>query len=296
VGALPTFIVIGAEKCGTTSLHHYLGEHPEVQVSRPKELHWFCGKPDPDAVPELTDPRDRAALSRGTSNSHLSLDWYCSHFDPSYAVRGESTPKYSSPGYPGTADRIAATVPDALLIYCVRDPVERALSSYRFARTRNRDERPIEAALTPGGNYAMRSRFARCLEPYLGLFPRERIHVVEAERLDDRRAETMREAFAFLGLDPGFSSPTFERRWNVTARQGLRFRALTKLRERRAWTAVAKQVPQRALWLAERATSRREPAGEPERLIPPGRFVDSLREDATRFRELTGLELDYWQV
>jgi hypothetical protein len=119
---------------------------------------------------------------------------------------------------------------------------------------------------------------------------------VEAERLDQERPETMRRVFAFLDVDPGFRSPAFERRWNVTARQrGARYRALVKVRKVPGWDAFAQRVPQRALWLAERATRRREASSRPK-LTPSSEFVDSLREDAARFRELTGLELDYWQV
>ena len=67
---LPNLIIVGGLKCGTTSIHHYLGLHPEVQMSKPKELNFF--------VEEL--------------NWDLGLDWYASRFDGRFAVRGESSP------------------------------------------------------------------------------------------------------------------------------------------------------------------------------------------------------------
>src|SRR5205085_10467190 len=101
---LPNLIVIGAAKCGTTSLHRYLDLHPEVAMSKTKQLHFFTEK----------------------ENWGRGLAWYESHFDTPAQVRGESTPAYSAwPVHRGVPERIARVVPDTRLIYLVRDPVER---------------------------------------------------------------------------------------------------------------------------------------------------------------------------
>src|SRR5881398_2677233 len=108
---LPNLLVIGASKCGTTSLHHYLGLHPEIGMSRVKELHYFVEEP-----------------------TESSLRWYASQF-PDAPVRGESSPSYTQRHRsPLVAARIARVLPDVKLVYIVRDPVERLLSSYRFHR------------------------------------------------------------------------------------------------------------------------------------------------------------------
>jgi hypothetical protein len=296
LAALPTFLVVGADKCGTTSLHHYLGEHPEVQVSWPKELHFFNGSADPTRFPAHFDDRDRARMDLGDGTWHRGLDWYGAHFDPAFAARGESTPNYSAPWYPGTADRIAAAVPDVSLIYCVRDPVRRALSSYTFRRAMGTDARAPGDALLPNGFYAARSRYADCLEPFLSRFGRERILIVEAEDLDGRRSETLRRVFAFLGVDEDFWSERFERRWNVTAEQrGARYRVLRRLRRLPGWERAQRAVPRRAVWLAERATRRADGAA-PEPPTAPPAFVESLREDAARFRVAVGHDFPDWSV
>src|SRR5918996_3904116 len=107
--ALPNLVVIGGLKCGTTSLHHYLNLHPAIHMSRPKELNFF--------VAEL--------------NWSLGTDWYASHFRADAAVRGESSPHYTNlPRFAGVAERISSVLPDAKLIYMVREPVDRALSNY----------------------------------------------------------------------------------------------------------------------------------------------------------------------
>ena len=80
---LPNLIIIGGLKCGTTSIHHYLGLHPEIQMSKPKELNFF--------VEEL--------------NWDLGLDWYASRFDDRFKVRGESSPHYTNlPRFDGVAE------------------------------------------------------------------------------------------------------------------------------------------------------------------------------------------------
>ena len=81
-GALPNLIVIGGLKCGTTSLHHYLNLHPQVAMSRPKELNFF--------VAEL--------------NWELGPEWYASHFDRDADLRGETSPHYTNlPRFTGVA-------------------------------------------------------------------------------------------------------------------------------------------------------------------------------------------------
>ena len=101
---LPNLIVIGAPKGGTTSLHHYLGAHPDVFMSRRKELGLF----------DREDWRDR-------------VEWYERQFpDRPRGYAGESSPAYSMhPTVAGVPERIHELLPDARLIYLVRDPVER---------------------------------------------------------------------------------------------------------------------------------------------------------------------------
>ncbi len=111
--ALPNLIIIGGLKCGTTSIHHYLGLHPEIQMSKPKELNFF--------VEEL--------------NWDLGLDWYASRFDSRFAVARRVLPPLHQPApLPGgRRARIHEHCPDARLIYMVRDPIKRILSHWVHA-------------------------------------------------------------------------------------------------------------------------------------------------------------------
>lgn len=108
---LPNFIIPGAQKCGTTSLYLDLKQHPEIRLSRSKEVWYF----------------DR--------DYHKGLPWYRSNF-PLWSAQklsiGDVTPSYLD--HPKSAERIKALIPNCRLIFILRDPVERAYSHYFHSR------------------------------------------------------------------------------------------------------------------------------------------------------------------
>ena len=189
--AMPTLIIVGGLKCGTTSIHHYLGLHPEIQMSKPKELNFF--------VTEL--------------NWDLGLDWYASRFDDRFKVRGESSPHYTNlPRYEGVAERIKAHCPDAKLLYMVRDPIKRILSHWMHATGAGYETRDMATVLAdPDTQYVNRSRYWMQLQPYLEHFDRSQIEVIAQEELQADRDGTMRKAFAYAGVDESFTSEQFDR-------------------------------------------------------------------------------------
>ena len=114
---LPTFLLLGAPRAGTTSLHHWLGGHPDVCVSRPKETQFFslCFDKGPEYY------------------SRFFAHW---NGEP---VVGESTPMYLS--LPHVPRRIAALLPDAALVAVLRSPAEQAWSSWWMLRSLGVDRR-----------------------------------------------------------------------------------------------------------------------------------------------------------
>jgi hypothetical protein len=183
--ALPNLVVIGAMKCGTTSLHHYLDLHPEISMSRPKELNFFIGDDD--------GPGDwrSGTWCRGAA-------WYAEHVDPAAPVRGEVSSGYTSPSFPYVPGRMAAVVP-GLLVYAVRDPITRAVSQYRHHRREGTEVRDLEEALLdPGSQYVSRGRYFQRLAPFLAPGASDGwIRIVAQERL---------HAYGFAAEDfPGWS-------------------------------------------------------------------------------------------
>lgn len=212
---LPNFIVIGAGKAGTTSLWGYLGAHPEVFMSEPKELNFFTVE----------------------HNWHRGLEWYERHFEGASGAKavGEASGNYTNwPQYDGVPARMAATVPDVRLVYIVRHPIERMVSAYRYMRVMGHEHRPIEEAFRTRSIYLNVSRYATQIDRYLEHFDREQLFVVVSEDLRDDREATLRRLFEFLGVDPAIVPPTAEREFNRTDR---------KLRQPRAALRLARRVP-----------------------------------------------------
>ncbi|UJA21716.1 sulfotransferase [Thermoleophilia bacterium SCSIO 60948] len=275
-GALPNLIVIGGLKCGTTSVHHYLNLHPEIAMSRPKELNFF--------VEEL--------------NGDLGIDWYREHFDPAAAVRGETSPHYTNlPRFDGVAGRMASALGDDVrLIYMVRDPIDRILSHYVHNVGGGYESRPIEQALAaPGCSYVERSRYATQLDPYLERFGSERVRVITQDELRDRRAETMRGAFGFLGVDPDFSSEQFDREWERgTAKSGGRFQFMdraVRLPGLRAFDRNFDRLPEGLRWRVERLVHSPEAPAAPKPELAPqtrARLVAELGGEVERLERIAG--------
>jgi hypothetical protein len=280
--AKPNLVVIGGLKCGTTSLHHYLNVHPEIQMSRPKELNFF--------VAEL--------------NWRLGVEWYESHFRADAAVRGESSPHYTNlPRFAGVADRMRSLIPDAKLIFMVRDPVDRALSHYLHNVAGGYERRPLDVALAdPDSAYVHRSMYAMQLEPYLERFPLERIELVTQKELSSKREATMRRVFGFLAVDAGFSSPQFSREWETgTGKRTGRYRVLdraVRLPGLRVLDASFDRLPESLRWMVERLVHDPEGAERERPPVPPA-IVERLRErfrpDVQLLEALTGRRFGWEQ-
>jgi Sulfotransferase domain len=276
--ALPNLVVIGAQKCGTSGLHYYLSLHPEIAMSTPKELNFFIAE----------------------RNWDRGVDWYARHFDPDARVRGESSPNYTAyPHHAGVPERMHSLIPDARLIYLVRDPVERIAAHWVHNYAKRREKGDVAATIMhPNTTYVIRSQYYMQLRQFLNRFPAERILVLDQQDLRHRRAETLRKAFAFLGVDPEFDDPGFVRERHRTGRKhratklGMRLEKLGK-------RTFGGRLP-RGFWFAERLLFLRRPIDVPEtpdiRDALSPEVITVLREDADRLREFTGRSFDHWSL
>ena len=191
---LPDVIGIGAEKCGTTSLHYYLKAHPEIGVQRSKEMRFF--------------------VDGAGGRWHRGLDWYVRQFpgDRRTLVESHGGGYSAYPFRQGVPARIHATIPQARFLYVVRDPIERLISRWVHNYANGDEHRPLDEALADLDDieYVPQSRYAFQLEQYLGLFAPSRFLIVDQRDLLSRRHETLRAIFRFLAVREDFSSPQFE--------------------------------------------------------------------------------------
>lgn len=203
---LPNFLIIGAQKAGSTSLYRYLRSHPDVFMPGYKEPDYFVAE----------------------RNWGEGQPWYEDLFEPGAgaAAWGEASTTYTMyPHYDGVPERIAEVLGDVRLVYVLRDPVERARSDYlhyRFppaAKSRKffaRETLPIERALLENPIYLDTSRYAMQLERYLAVFPRERILVVTTEELAMHRADVVARVLRFIGVDPERAPMPLDEEYNRT--------------------------------------------------------------------------------
>jgi hypothetical protein len=274
--ALPNLIIIGGLKCGTTSLHHYLNLHPEIAMSRPKELNFF--------VTELNWP--------------LGREWYAAHFDPAAPVRGESSPHYTNrPTFEGVPGRMREVLgAEIRLVYVVRDPIDRMLSHYLHNVGGGYEDRSLTDALSdPESSYAARSHYFVQLEPYLEAFGAERIAIVSREELKADRPGTMRRAFEFLGVDPDFTSEQFEREWETgVAKGGGRFRLMdraVRLPGLRAIDRNFDRLPESLRWVVERFVHDPDAGEAPKPELPQAlreHLIELFRDDVAQLEDLAG--------
>lgn len=290
---LPNLLIVGAQKCGTSSLHRYLSLHPDVSMSDPKELDFFI-KPDDTVFPAGNWPR--------------GVDWYRSHFAEPSAVRGEASPNYTA--YPlarGVPERAAELLGEARIIYMVRDPIDRIVSHYIHRRATGAESRPLDKVIdeslaserdAPAAGLLCRSMYYMQLERWLRSFPERDLLVVAQEDLLHRRLETIATVFRFLGVDDAFASPGFEATEQVSDAKRPPTRLEGWLRRRRPgrapWAAPA--TPRTRATRAVRAlTSRkvdRPLVAQRHRERLEGRFAD----DVSQLRTFTGQSFPGWSV
>jgi hypothetical protein len=196
---LPDFLILGAQKAGTTALYAYLRWHPEITGPSFKEVSFF--------------DRHYAKGER----------WYRAHMP----VRRRSLVGEASPSYlfhPLAPERVARLLPDARLIALLRNPVDRAFSHYQHEVALGREPLSFEAAVDREDErmqgeldrmlrdpsyfslawwnytYVARGRYAEQLERWFASFPREQLLVLFTEELSADTARTYRRVLGFLGV------------------------------------------------------------------------------------------------
>ena len=271
---LPTFLVIGAMKAGTTSLSRYLLSHPEIYMATPKELRFFSHD----------------------ENWARGLDWYANYFRDATdtPARGEASTDYTKAHlYPEAAARIAATLPDARLVYVVRDPVERIRSHYDHEVVTDAETRPIEQVVVEDPVYVDTSSYGRQLEQYLEHFDRAQILVVDADDLKHRRAETVKRIYDFLGVDPDFTTDELDREYYVTSSRSSLRPSVRAAKGNPLVKAIARHTPKglkKKLLRTSIAQRQPDETREPATVTPELRaeLLERLDDDLVLFEKLAG--------
>jgi hypothetical protein len=189
-----------------------------------------------------------------------------------------------------------SVVPDAKLLYMVRDPLDRIAAHWVHNYAKRREKGDLRTTLMhPNTSYLARSHYYAQLQRFLRLYPREQVLVIEQEELRNQRLETLRRVFEFAGADPEFSHAGFAAQRHRTARKrrGTPITRVLDRLDRRRGTVSAKRV--RALAGAIFPFGRSIKVPDVRGALPP-ETLRSLRDDAERLRDLTGLDLSGWSI
>ena len=265
-GYLPNLVIIGAMKGGTSSLHHYLSLHPQIWMSGVKELDFFIEE----------------------KNWNQGCDWYQSHFS-STEIRGESSPNYSKAHvFKGVPQRMAGIIPDAKLIYILRDPIKRILSHYLHQYISRHEFGDLATALSAADNhYIQCSRYAMQLEQFLPYYSLSQILVLSLEELAGNHLATLHRVFEFLGVNACFTHPGFDQVAHLSSDK----RRLNDFGAQLVKLPVGRRIQRRFLKWTEAAV-------EPPLLDEAMRqsLLESLQPDVQRLRALTGESFRQWSL
>lgn len=203
----PNFLVIGVKKGGTTSIYHYLIQHPQILPAIKKEIDFW------------------------SFYFHRGLDWYRAHFpkipDSDKFLTGEASPSYFDA--PDTPARLFHFFPKIKLIVLLRNPVDRTISNYYHEVRSNSENISVEEVINSKldklikvssslskekdywnyqGDYIASSVYIDWLQKWLTIFPREQLLILKSEDFYSQPAITMKQVFNFLDL-PDYQIPDY---------------------------------------------------------------------------------------
>jgi len=201
----PDFIIIGAQKCGTSTMFHHLNKHPNIFMPRKKELHFF----------DENYSQGLAHYLKYFSNKRMSSTTFCT---------GEASPFYFF--HPLAASRIHQHFPEIKLILLLRNPIDRAYSQYQHMKRKGRISISFEQAIALEPeilknrkdaffadenhsdliyrrfSFLARSRYSEQLPAWFMHFGEKQILIIKSEDYFKNPNDTFEQVFEFVGVQP----------------------------------------------------------------------------------------------
>jgi hypothetical protein len=272
---MPNFIVIGAAKCGTTSMCDLLGMHPTVFMTDPKEPHFFSREND-ESKPQA---------------------WYESLFAGAEGCSavGEGSTSYTHPNVIDVAaSRIASAIPDCRLIYMVRHPLKRLESDWRMRRHENWAPDCINEAVEKQRNLVRHGLYWKNLSVYRRFFPDEQILIVFLEDFSKDPDAELRRCFKHLRVNPSVIFPDARRARNRSQDLRRDGRIAAFLRKMSLFDCFKAGVPPWLLTAGKRTLTRREEFVVDWKPHIRLRVIEQFQADSQQFLQFCGRSADFW--
>lgn len=274
VGKMPNLLIIGAMKCGTSSLHDYLSLHPDIFMSTPKEIHYY----------------------RDHLYNRYSLDWYKNFFITNKKIIGTSPQSYTKfhhKDYQHIPERIKKNSPDIKMIYIVRDPIKRYTSHVYenlFGDTKKSIKYNQESE-----HYLKTGLYYLQISEYLKYFKREQIYILSLEDLIENKLAELNKIFEFLEVDKLTDETIFDFVSNNAELKSLPSIIKKNILYRAGNKLLPKFTNSFATYLFKNYFSHKlkKPTLS---LFEENELKEKMKDDMAKFRELTEKSFSKWSV
>jgi hypothetical protein len=303
---LPNFLILGAPKCGTTSLYSYVAQHPDVFMCFPKEPTFF-GHEDDQGL--FNGPGDNNEIYR--TRVVTSFEAYTTLFSTvttQKAIGEASTFYLYLPKAPLT---IKKYIPHAQMFAVLRNPADRAYSNYLHLARQLRETLSFAEALREESNrirnnffelwhYKSMGFYYEQVKRYYDMFGRQQVRIYLHEDLQENMLSVVQEIFGILGIDPSFV-PNMSKKWNVgyMPKSPLREKVYYKLKH--ATKFCAKHAPWRLRSPIEKSMEfiahLERPVHVPRPPMPQevrAALLEEYRDDILKLQDLLRRDLTHW--
>ena len=270
----PNFLIIGAGRCGTTSLCYYLAQHPDVFIYERKEIEFFN--------------LDRL-YAKGQQ-------WYESQFENGrgHKAVGEGTVNYSKQHrYPKTAARISQDLPDARFIYITRHPLRQLESNWKYSYLHGYERKPFNRAIRENVDYLRTCNYLRQIQAYRRFFPENRILILFLEEMISDPALVLGKCASFLGIGNLFGDIDMSPR-NRTSDDSEDRRVLSLLKKATGYDRLRNSTPTwlKGIFKLVLKWQIRNGVQWDKNIL--SWVVDEIHEDTRHFLDRHGKASDFW--
>jgi len=293
----PNFLIIGVQKSGTTSIYHYLKEHPQVYMSPRKETNFLSKDPNKDPKDRTPLPSQKKRIDTFEKYSELFQD-----VTDEIAI-GEASPNYMA-NYEIATQQIKRYVPDAKLIAILRNPADRAYSDYLMhVRDAIGKPRKLSEQIVKKGKQSATLKkgfYGEHLSYFYENFDRNQIQVFLYDDLRKDSQELMRNIYQFIGVDETYQPDTSKRSQVAKLPKNKSLNQILNthnpLRETTAkilnslFPASVVQSFRQKLMDLNQSQEKIPPLSDEERQ----QLIEFYREDILKLQELINRDLSHW--